>query len=458
MHLFKKITVDLWLVYLLIIFLFIGLIFYGGLVRHHIINSVSRIPFFSTPAYFLASIPSNFKRIIEGQHSDLKTKEQRYENIIGFSGDTNQEKAYILLPRYDGNIKKSIVELIDLRSFEVLKKWQPKINEINKLVGESSPTYKTINKDFNSNRYLIYHPYLSDDGGLIFSGNYSPLIKIDQDSQLLWQNDSIVFHHSIESDFEGNLWAPGVANSPLIDTKYVSPESTNFKDDILVKFSDKGKILYKKSIINILIENGFENLLFQPIEGKFIFINDPIHINDIQPVLNDGDYWKKGDLFLSLRHKSMLLLYRPSTNKILWHSINHSSGQHDIQILDDHTISFFDNNTKSYFSGDKVEGVNKFIIYDFKKDTYTSYLDAAIKKSNIRTITDGKGMIFEDGSLFLQEHNYGRLIYFNSDGSTKWEYVNRADDGFVYQLRWARIFNSPEELKKIDKILNDGKK
>ena len=97
-------------------------------------------------------------------------------------------------------------------------------------------------------------------------------------------------------------------------------------------------------------------------------------------------------------------------------------------------------------------------IYDFKKDTYTSYLDAAIKKSNIRTITDGKGMIFEDGSLFLQEHNYGRLIYFNSDGSTKWEYVNRADDGFVYQLRWARIFNSPEELKKIDKILNDGKK
>ena len=28
---------------------------------------------------------------------------------------------------------------------------------------------------------------------------------------------------------------------------------------------------------------------------------DPFHINDIQPVLQDGKYWMKGDVFLSLR-------------------------------------------------------------------------------------------------------------------------------------------------------------
>ena len=66
----------------------------------------------------------------------------------------------------------------------------------------------------------------------------------------------------------------------------------------------------------IFIDNGLEYLLFSV--GDRYFDKDPIHLNDIQPVDFDGEYWKKGDVFLSLRHQSMVLLYRPSTNKIIW--------------------------------------------------------------------------------------------------------------------------------------------
>ena len=48
------------------------------------------------------------------------------------------------------------------------------------------------------------------------------------------------------------------------------------------------------------------------------YLDDGLHLNDIQPALTDSPYWKKGDLFLSLRHKSLILLYRPSTGKIIW--------------------------------------------------------------------------------------------------------------------------------------------
>ena len=76
--------------------------------------------------------------------------------------------------------------------------------------------------------------------------------------------------------------------------------------------------------------------------------NDPIHLNDIQPVNFDGEFWKKGDVFLSLRHQSMVLLYRPSTNEIIWKGTGPFFHQHDVDILDNHRISIFNNNSKDF--------------------------------------------------------------------------------------------------------------
>ena len=72
--------------------------------------------------------------------------------------------------------------------------------------------------------------------------------------------------------------------------------------------------------------------------------DDPIHLNDIEPVRKDGPYWRKGDLFLSLRSPSTVMLYRPSTNKVIWRKDGPWSKQHDVDILDDHRISIFNNN------------------------------------------------------------------------------------------------------------------
>ena len=75
-----------------------------------------------------------------------------------------------------------------------------------------------------------------------------------------------------------------------------------------------GEILFDKSISNIFIENGLEYLLFA--NGKHTWNKDPLHINDIEPVDFDG-ILEKGEFFLSLRNLSMIVLYRPSSNKII---------------------------------------------------------------------------------------------------------------------------------------------
>ena len=147
---------------------------------------------------------------------EFKTKgEQRFSGIKGFQGKPLEEETYLLLSKYDGDSGRSVVELVDLSSFEVIKKWRPDINLINDLVDTSQPEFENLERDNNARRYLIMHPFLTEDGGLIFQGSNSPLVKIDKNSQLVWQNQENTFHHSIEQDHEGNFWVPSQVYTPI---------------------------------------------------------------------------------------------------------------------------------------------------------------------------------------------------------------------------------------------------
>jgi len=449
MDLLKKIKIELWVLCLAGVLLFIGLVGFGSLVRHELLAPVSRLPILSGAALFIAEIPANLKNIRQSQNF-LRTKEQRFPNISGFQGKPLEEETYLLLSKYDGNTERSVVELVDLRSFEVKKTWRPDINQINDLVDTSRPEFKYLHRDKHAERYRIFHPFLTEDGGLIFHCG-SPLVKIDKNSKLVWQNQEDVFHHSNEQDHEGNLWVPSQVYPYQVDKKHVGLEFGNYADDAITKISAEGEILFQKSVSKILLEDN--NMLFA-INGNRKFEIDPIHLNDIEPVLSDGPYWKRGDVFLSLRNLSMIILYRPSTNKIIWKGgQGHFSAQHDVDILDDHRISIFNNNRRAFFDGDKVDGNNEVVIYDFETDSYSKYLNESLKQYDVRTGGGGRSEILDNDDLFIEETSYGRILYFNKDASLQWQYVNRANDGNVYIVRWSRILYKPEDIKKVRKIL-----
>ena len=46
----------------------------------------------------------------------------------------------------------------------------------------------------------------------------------------------------------------------------------------------------------------------------------------------------------------------------------------------------------------------------------------------------GPGRILDNGDFLVEETHGGRLLYFNKDGSLRWSYLNRADDGNIYNL------------------------
>ena len=451
---FKKI--EIWILYLVLVFVFISYIIFGAMVRREALGGGSYIPLItpiSKVALFIAEIPANIKNISKDDISRPNiTTEQRFNKKKGFIGNPLSREAYLLLARYDGNKKESVVELVDLKNFRVVHDWNANIDSIVSLVDTVlHKEHKNIKRDVSDFRTHMKHPFLLDDGSIIFASK--TLNKINKNSTLEWMKEDDVYHHSIEEDFYGDLWICS-SNFPFGKLeKYVGSNFENYADDSIVKISKDGKIKYKKSITEIFLENGLGHLIF----GLDNFIYDPLHINDIQPVLSNSSHWKLGDLFISLRNQSMVFLYRPADNKIIWKSQGWFFHQHDVDILDDNRIAIFDNNTLPYpkkvsLYSEYVDGVNNVVIYDFENDIYSNYLKASLKKHDVRTITNGLSEILDNGDLFIEETNYGRYLYFNSDGSLLWEYINRANNGNVYKVSWSRIYYKKRDLQKIKKI------
>jgi hypothetical protein len=71
---------------------------------------------------------------------------------------------------------------------------------------------------------------------------------------LQWINDEEIFHHSKMLDHEGNIWVGGQMNPK---SQYVKKYAIkDFADDSIIKINTDGKILFNKSVTEILIENN----------------------------------------------------------------------------------------------------------------------------------------------------------------------------------------------------------
>ena len=459
---FKKI--EIWILYLVILFSLLFAIGFGTLVRQEIEGTTKKggidISFLSKPAAYIARLPEQFVRLIiqsnPNRINHFWDDYREFYNQNGFGGIPNSDESYLLLSRYDGDLKEGLVELVDLTSFQVLHTWNPDIDRFNDSV-EKVGDFKYLDRDNNNSRGRILHPKLTQDGGLLFH-NGTPLRKINACSDLVFQNTHDIFHHSIETDIDGNIWSSThmyPQSLPIEQFGRDIPEDGGYYDDAIVKLSQDGEILYEKSISEIFIDNGMESRLSM-VGTSHEFQEDPIHINDVQPVNYDSKYWKKGDVFISLGHQSMVILFRPSTEEIIWKYDYNIFHQHDVDIINEEEVSIFNNNHKYFYQDrDVVDGHNEVLIYNFKTKNVTSYLHKSLVREDVRTGSQGRGEILANGDLFVEETDFARILYFNSDGTLRWTHVNRANNKNVYTVGWSRILYKERDVIAVKNFLTN---
>ena len=430
---------------LVIVLSIIVLIFFGALLKHHY-SGGKKFQTLQKIAIFFAEIPVNTRLMFSRGtiNIDAPGKPTTHIQKDRFTRYISKKRDGILvLPRYDHSLKRSIVDIIDLNNFKVIHTYSHNISEMIELVSNDIE-YKRIKIDASPIRFEYKHPLILNDGSLISDSDYTPLFKIDFCSNLVWINQEEIFHHSKELDYQNNLWVPGQLY-PF--SKHISKFKSlygSFIDDAIIKLNLDGKIIFKKSVSEILLEN-------KKIGENLLLYRDPIHLNDIEPVLSDSKYWKMGDVFLSLRNQSVILHYRPSTNEL----INFIKGpffqQHDVDIISSKEISIFNNNNNLMKNNSEV------LIYNFENQKFTKKFNNQLKESNFYTHSQGLSQFLNDGSLLVEEQNHGRIILFNSFGQKEWEFVNKDKNGDIGLMSWSRVIEDEIFIKKYKSLINDKK-
>jgi hypothetical protein len=432
---FKKL--DLWVVLLVAMLLAICAWLFAAMVRHYYtggdrLGSVG--PIISEIAAFPATAKNVVNALLSDGKADLRAIEQRFPAekagfTFNYAPGSRPDLGYVLANRYDADLGNSVAELWDLDRQEMVASWG--FSGVDRVWRRSSVSSVHSNPsiDRSSRRFRAKHSLLLGDGSLLTQDS-TPLLKVGRCSELALFRDDAIYHHSIEVDGDGGFWV-----SSYIEPKTVDIGSTGFVEDGIVKLSPTGAVLFERSVVQMLDRNGLGYLIY----GHGPAHDDPIHLNDIEPVLADGPYWRKGDVFLSLRNLSLVLLYRPASDEVLWFKQGPWLHQHDVNIVDPWRISVFNNNAAlTQKSSWMVRGTNDVVLYDFRTGEVSSPWKAGFDALQIRTRDQGRGTVVGE-EVFVEETNFGRMAQFDKKGAISWQYVNRAADGRIYFLAWSRL-------------------
>ena len=432
---------------LIILFLLIYSSVIGAIIRAYYFGN-RKFRSFQKIVIFIAELPSKiFFYLKQSPISSFFVKPivlLKHVNKERFTKHkSSSREGLLILPRYDHSENRSLVEIIDLNNFKIIHTYKHDIQNMNKKV-KNKKYFPGLNTMTGAKTFLYWDPVILDDGSLICDGNNGPEFKIDFRSNLKWINDEMIFHHSKNLDHENNCWiCARFFNKSKILNDYLLKE---VNDDAIVKINTDGEILFKKSVIEILFENKIwdQNHITELKKN-----HEPVHLNCIEPVFNDTKYWKQGDVFINLKHKSQIVLYRPSTNKVINLIKGPFSMQHDIKVISDNKISIFNNNNFIYDNK-----YSEVLIYDFESEQFSKIFSKELQKENFKTNLSGKSQILKDNSLFVVEQRHGRIILLDNKGQKEWEYINKSKNGDVGYVSGCRIIENKSFIKKFKSLIN----
>lgn len=335
--------------------------------------------------------------------------------------DVKNLSGYLLISSISPNNQLAEIQLVDLNNKKILQRWQPNLDKM-ELIHSSKFNIRLIHP------LLLKNDLITTVDGIIY--------RLDKNSQIKWKNDGD-FHHSIELDVDNTIWVCGTINRKINGP---SVHSYILDDGIFKLDLKSGKTIFKKSIYEILIQNNYQYILFNTGPNT----EDLIHVNDIQPAFKTTKYWQKGDLLISMRNRSSVFLYRPSTNKIIWFKTGPWNFQHDCDFLNDTEIGVFGNDVTD-FNGISylIHGHNNQYVYNFNSGKVSTPYTQMFKKGKIKTLSEGRSRILPDGQLFVEETNFGRILFGDTQGLNG-TYINRLNDQYIGMLGWSRYYTNEE--------------
>jgi hypothetical protein len=345
---------------------------------------------------------------------------------LNYYTDTSKlSSGYFLISTFKKN-KYLEIKLLDIRKDVVIKRWS---------VNPDTILHYNNPGELTENNIRLTAPLLLKDSSLIFNTDHS-LIKINKASKVMWGIKK-PFHHSVEYASDTSVWACSVVVNKKPFYVFTNKDTLDNCSITLVN-AINGRIIFNKSIYDILNQNGYRYLM-----ALGVFENDAFHLNEVNPAPSDTKYWKKGDLLISLRNKCTVFLYRPSTNKILWLKTGPWANEHDCSFLGNDRLMILGNDV---IRGNKyvkfLYGHSNIYIYNFKTNTVDTPYTKIMARLKIRTYIEGRCAILPNGDAFFDETTGGKVYIFDQD-KLKLTYCDRIDNKHIKMLNWVRYIPKP---------------
>ncbi len=275
----------------------------------------------------------------------------------------------------------------------------------------------------------IHGTAVMENGDLVFNYENLGLVRLDREGKVVWRLPRQT-HHSVYQHDDGTLWVCCQREHTEPDRRLpdlVPP----FKEDTILVVTPEGKIVQEWSIADLLHKNNLTGLLYLVGADNKLTEQpeDMLHLNDVEPfpeTLEEG-FFKKGDILVSLRNISTVLVFNRETEKIKFICTGMFTWQHDPDFIDGNRFSVFDNWS---ISPDREGRRSRIVIVTAPEKTMEVFYEGS-PEGPFHTQILGKHQWLSNGNLLITEAMWGRAFEVNRRGEIVWEYINYVDDGVV---------------------------
>lgn len=312
-----------------------------------------------------------------------------------------------------------------------------------KIWPDANETITSVAVPQSQNHYFIQGMAPLPDGSIVLNFGNLRAVRLDACSNVIWRSDRPT-HHSVTPTPEGNFWIPGVIDIHDTDPAYLPTDVS--ADDItrmlgdstskaynnsVVLFSPDGEVLKEFSVLKAVYDAGLEHAIYSSMQE---ILPDPTHVNDIEvvtPALAGRiDGVAPGDLLVSLRDMSMLVILDQNDGHLKWYRQGPFLRQHDPDITPEGFIEVFNNRATSI-----RPGVDTSQIMRIDPATNTTQVMAPHGRDDrFYTYIMGSHETQPNGNRLIAESVAGRVFEVTPTGSIVWDLRLAYDDEFAALL------------------------
>lgn len=253
---------------------------------------------------------------------------------------------------------------------------------------------------------MMHGVYPLPDGSLVAAFDAGNVLgRIDACGRPVWAVEG-GFHHSVEADDEGMLWA--------------------WRSEAVVRLDpETGEIDRELDLREQIVEgqHGIFSIHAAEDARELSYLGDAFHSNDVEPLSAEmaGAFpmFEAGDLMVSMRELNLVAVISPDTGRLRWWQHGPWHRQHDPDFEPDGTISVYDNRMSL--------GDSRILKIDPATREVTTVYEGT-EEHPFYSYRRGKHQILPNGNVLVTEAEAGRVFEATPDGDLVWERDMAWDD------------------------------